>query len=274
MLLKLSHGRYLGQVLKSRAVADLFLTETSYEPGTRLARHCHENAFLSLTRHGSYTESIGRRTRTCGPMTLAYHPAGEVHSQEFGDEAVRSFNIELDAGWLRRIRDYAGRFAGGQEFQGGTAPALALKLYQEFYHTDDMAPLVIEGLALELVGNLSRQTRPDRRRKLTPVWLVRAWDLIEARFTEPLRVEDIAAEVGVHPIHLACMFRQTYHCTLGERIRRLRVEFAAEQLSGTDLPLAAIAQQAGFCNLSHLSVYFKKLMGLNPSEFRRSLRSG
>jgi AraC family transcriptional regulator len=137
-----------------------------------------------------------------------------------------------------------------------------------------VAPLVIEGLALELLGDLSRKTCPARRQKLPPVWLVRAWDFIQARFTEPLKVEDIASEVGVHSIHLACVFRQNYHCTIGERIRHLRVEFAAEQLSGTDLPLSTIAHQAGFCNLSHLSSYFKKQMGLNPSEFRRSLRSG
>ena len=131
---------------------------------------------------------------------------------------------------------------------------------------------MIEGLALELVGALSRAACPARRRKLTPVWMVRAWDLIEARFTEPLKVEDIAAEVGVHPIHLSCVFRQVYRCTIGERVRRLRVEYAAEQLAGTDLPVATIAHQAGFCNLSHLSMYFKKQKGITPSAFRRSLR--
>ncbi len=127
---------------------------------------------------------------------------------------------------------------------------------------------------LERVGNLSRPARPVRRNQLTPVWLIRAWDLIQSRFTEPLTIEDIAREVGIHPLHLACLFRQTCRCTIGESIRQLRVEFAAEQISGTDLPLAVIAQQAGFCSLRHLSVYFKKHMGLNPSEFRRSLRSG
>jgi AraC family transcriptional regulator len=274
MPFKLSGGQYLGQVAKQREVAGLLLTETSYEPGARLPRHCHANAYLSLTRQGGYTETFGRRTRTCAPKSLIYHPVGELHAQEFHDEPARSFNIELNPGWLRRVQEYAGTLASGQEFQGGTATALALKLYQEFHLTDDAAPLVIEGLALELVGELSRKARPSRRRKLMPVWVVRAWDLIEAKFTEPLKVEDIAAEVGVHPIHLSCVFRQTYNCTIGERIRRLRVEFAAEQLTGTDLPLATIAQQAGFCNLSHLSVYFKRIMGLNPSEFRRSLRSG
>src|SRR5262249_56616458 len=120
-----------------------------------------------------------------------------------------------DRSWLQRVQEYTGLFADGQDFQGGTAAALALKLYQEFHHTDDAAPLVIEGLALELVGELSRKARPIRRRKLTPVWLVRAWDMIQARFTEPLQVEDIAAEEGVHPVHLSTVFRQANCCTVG-----------------------------------------------------------
>jgi AraC family transcriptional regulator len=269
---KLPRGQYFGQAFKRRQVAGLILTETGYEPGTRLPRHCHENAYLSLTRHGCYTETFGRRTRTCSPLTLAFHPVGEVHAQEFHDAPARSFNVELDPGWLKRVEEYTGRFADGHDFRGGTTAALALKLYQEFHLTDQAAPLVIEGLALELVGELSRKARPPRRSKLAPVWVVRAWDLIQARYTDDLKVEDVAQEVGVHPVHLSSVFRQTYRCTIGERVRQLRVEYAAEQLAGTDLPLATIAHQAGFCSLSHLSVYFKKQTGLTPSAFRRSLR--
>jgi AraC family transcriptional regulator len=271
MPLKLAQGHFYGQVLKSRKVAGLILSETGYEPHARLPKHSHENAYLSLVRNGTYSETFGRRTRCLGPRTLAFHPVGEVHSEEFHDVPSRSFNVELESAWLKRVEDYTGCLHDGHDFQGGTVAGLALKLYQEFHHTDEASPLVIEGLVLELVGEMSRKTRPVRNR-LTPVWVVRAWDMIQARFTEPLKVEDVAAEVGVHPIHLSSVFRQTYRCTIGEKVRQLRVEFAAEQLADTELPLATIAQQAGFCSLSHLSMYFKKQVGLTPSAFRRSLR--
>ena len=269
---KLTQGHFYGQVLKSRKVSGLILSETGYEPHARLPKHSHENAYLSLVRNGTYSETFGRRTRRLSPLALAFHPVGEVHSQEFHDVPSRSFNIELEPGWLARVEEYTGCLYDGHEFQGGTVAGLALKLYHEFHHTDEASPLVIEGVVLELVGEISRKARRPDRRKLTPVWVVRAWDMVHARFTEPLKVEDIAKEVGVHPIHLSSVFRQTYRCTIGEKVRHLRVEFAAEQLSGTDLPLATIAHQSGFCSLSHLSVYFKKQMGLTPSAFRRSLR--
>jgi AraC family transcriptional regulator len=272
MTSKLACGQYFGREFKRRKISGLILTETGYEPGARLPRHSHANAFFCLTRHGTYTETFGRRTRTCAPMTVAYHPVGEVHAQEFHDHPARSFNVELDPGWLQRVQEYTGRLADGQAVRGGSTLALALKLYREFHRPDDASPLVIEGLALELVGELARKAQPARRKKLAPVWVVRAWDLIEARFTEDLKVEDVAAEVGVHPVHLSTVFRQVYRCGIGDRVRSLRVEYAAEQLAGTDLPPATIAHQAGFCNLSHLSMYFKRQKGLTPSAFRRSIR--
>jgi AraC family transcriptional regulator len=272
MPLKLNRGEYFGQVLKRREVAGLLFTETAHEPGARLPRHYRENAQLCLVRFGSYNEAFGRRTRTCSSLTLTFHPAGEVRCLDFHDAPTRMFHIELDRDWLRRVEEYTGRLAEGHAVRGGAAPALALKLYQEFYYTDDASPLVIEGLALELVGELSRKAKPVRKSRLAPVWVVRAWDLIEARYTEDLKVEDLAEEVGVHPVHLSTVFRRVYRCSIGERVRKLRVEYAAEQLAGTDLPVATIAHQAGFCSLSHLSVYFKKQTGLTPSAFRRSLR--
>jgi AraC family transcriptional regulator len=270
---KLPPGQYYGRPIRRRAVAGLLLSETGYEPGVRLPRHGHEGAHFCLVRHGGLTEAVGRRTRTLGPREVAYHPAGVVHAPRFHDIPARLFHIELTPDWLGRAGEYAGPLASGQEFRDGTAAALALKLYQEFHHADSVTPLVIEGLALELMGELSRKDRRARRRvKSPPVWVMQARDLIEARFTEQLTLEGVAAEVGVHPFTLSSVFRRTYRCAVGERVRQLRVEYAAEQLADTNLPIETIARQAGFCSTSHLSIYFKKQSGQTPSAFRHSLR--
>ena len=57
-------------------------------------------------------------------------------------------------------------------------------------------------------------------------------------------------------------------------LRQLRLELAARLLTTTDLPVAAIAQQCGFFDQSHLTNSFRRHLGAPPSRYRRDLRIG
>jgi AraC family transcriptional regulator len=95
---------------------------------------------------------------------------------------------------------------------------------------------------------------------------------IHERFTENLTLEQIASEVGVHPVHLASVFRQKYHCTVGEYIRELRIEYACREITKGEKPLVTIALEAGFANQGHFSGNFKRLTGFTPTSYRNSFR--
>jgi AraC family transcriptional regulator len=137
---------------------------------------------------------------------------------------------------------------------------------------DSAAPLVIEGLLLELVASASR-LRDTGTESGRPHWLEEARDRIHAEL--PLRpsLSTLAQSVGVHPVTLARAFRQAFGCTVGEYIRNLRIERAAHQLTGTELSLAEIALAAGFSDQSHFSNLFRHHTGLSPSKFRRVVRT-
>jgi AraC family transcriptional regulator len=106
-----------------------------------------------------------------------------------------------------------------------------------------------------------------------PIWLGNADETIRAHFTEPLALAEIAKRVKVHPVHLAREYRRYFNCTIGEQIRRLRVEYACEQLTTTDLSLADIALASGFSDQSHFSVRFKQQIGTAPSHYRQAVRT-
>src|SRR5262249_21772677 len=81
---------------------------------------------------------------------------------------------------------------------------------------------------------------------------------------ENLTHEAVAAAVGIHPVHLARVFRYHFGATLGDYVRRLRVEFAARQLITTEETLAGIALAAGFSDQSHFTRTFKRQTGMTP----------
>lgn len=139
-------------------------------------------------------------------------------------------------------------------------------------HADDTAHLIIEGTVLELLGHAARtSTIRPRETRISPA-IRRAHELLEARYREPVSLADLAAATGRHPAYIATAFREAYGETVGDCLRRLRVDDASRSLVHTDLPIAKIALASGFGNQSHLTRVFKRATGITPAAYRRSGR--
>jgi AraC family transcriptional regulator len=268
---QLEGGRFFGTTLRRRSIAQLTLADVVYPAGTRLPSHSHERAYFCLIRRGSYTETYGRRTRDCRPMTLVFHPPGEPHAQTFSGSPVASFNVEIGNEWLQRAAEWSGHLDQPAEFHGGEVATLGLKLFHEFARNDKDSAVSIEGLTLEILeASSSFNARPCDAPH--PRWLAEARDLLDARFREPLTLRSIARDAGVHPVYFAAAFRRFYHRSVGEYLRSRRLEYVRAKLREPELSLAEIALDAGFADQSHLTRNFKRFTGRTPGEYRTFLR--
>lgn len=261
-----------GEQLKKFVVGGFTLTETLHPPSLVLPRHDHECANINLTVKGSFREIIGRRPQECSPSSLLVKPPGEAHANHYGDAGARCLIIEVTPERLESIRTVSQFFDTPAHIQGGTLSALAMRVYKELLVTDNASSLMIEGLVLEMLGQATRGSLKDS--SAPPRWLLETREIIREQFTESLSLSDVAMHVGVHPTHLARAFRKYYGCTVGDYVRRLRLNFAAQELASSDKSLTEIAMAAGFCDQSHLSNVFKLYMKLTPAEFRTAFQSG
>jgi AraC family transcriptional regulator len=269
---RLGAGQYYGVLLHKQEVAGFTLTESTYVPGLRIPRHSHERAYFGLLLRGGYTETYDGSRRECGPASLVFHPGHETHAEQFCGAGGRLFRVEVGPGRLEQIRTHSRVLEGPAHFRGGCLSVLAGRLYREFGVADELSPLAIEGLVLELLAGASRDLWSPGPGEV-PRWLGQARDLLHARFAERLDVEGVARTVGVHPVHLARVFRRHYRRTPGDYVRRLRVEHACRLLSGSDAPLAEVALAAGFADQSHLTRTFRRLTGTTPAAFRAVRRA-
>lgn len=268
---KLAAGTFYGRTHKQLRVRDIGLTESVYSPSFTIPRHCHESAYFRLVLQGTYRETYEGRTRECGPSTLLFHPAGEVHDERHDDVLVRIFSIELPTAWRDRLPEQAAPLRAPGCFRSGPLLRLALRLYAESQKDDPVAPLSIEGLMLELLAETCRQGEHPAEPR-APRWLKQVRDLLNDQYAANLSLEDIAGSVNVHPTHLCRAFRQHYHCTPGDFVRQLRIERARQYLAESDTPLAEIALCVGYSDQSHFTTAFKRLTGLTPSQFRKTSR--
>lgn len=267
MIKKLQPGSFHGSITKSVTVADFILTESEFAPHSKLPRHAHENSYFCFGLQGVYTERYGSREVVCRPSALTFRDSEQTHEAIVHGANTRVFMLELSSCWIEKLRADSLTLRSKHDFCGGSLPQLGARLYREFNKTDTAAKLAMEGLALELLAEAARQH--SAAIGAPPQWLRQAREMIVEHFPENLKLTQIAAEVGVHPVYLATAFRQKFGVTIGEFVRRLRIKHACAELMKGDLPLAEIASQAGFSDQSHFSKVFKLYVGTTPHKYRR-----
>ena len=118
----------------------------------------------------------------------------------------------------------------------------------------------------ELLAETTRRAM-DVSFKRPPRWLDEVTARLREEFQENHSLDELAQMAGVHAVHLARAFRKYHNCTVGDYVRRLRVEFASQQLTSTDTPLASIALLAGFADQSHLTRCFARQFGVTPGRY-------
>jgi AraC family transcriptional regulator len=258
---------FYGRLLSRLELGCFKFTETEYAAGESLPKHSHGQDFFTLTLKGRYQENSRHAAHVCSPLTLAFNPAGVEHSVDIGGAPVRVFNVEMNREWISRICEWQRLFQRPAYCAGGMSSPLALRLFKEYKAMDSFAELIMEGLLLEIIVHTLRSSKVSNNRK-APTWLAKARDLLHDGFSQNLTLKQIAETVGIHPVHLATCFRQHYGCTIGEYVRKLRIDFACAQIRESNQPLTAIAMNAGFCDQSHFSRSFKGHVGMSPSEYR------
>lgn len=260
-----------GRAERSLQVADFLLTEGVYRAGQTFGRHTHERAAVTIVMSGSVTESFDSRRHWCGPWSLLMKPAHEPHQNVYGAAGARCLFIEMSEAWVRRVdapRDVMRRIWLLPAAAGGP---VGRSLCHEASAPDAASPLAIEGLLLELLAACARS--PDIRHSDGPPWMRRAVEHIHDAFGAPLRVADIAAHAGVHPVTLAKAFRNRHGVSPAEYLREVRLTWARDILRRSSRPIADIALSAGFWDQSHFTRLFARRFGMTPSECRRAGRA-
>lgn len=258
--------------LKRRQVGGLGIFESLYPAKLSQPRHTHALASFSFVLAGSYLEAYGAQTQRRQPSTIVFHPPQESHAVEYQSEPVRILSVQLDPKRLSYVRERSMLFDSRASRRTETINWLGHRLHQEFRHSDNVSALALEGLVYEILAEASRAS--TARQETSPPWLRQAEDFLHDNFSESFAFDDVARSVGVHPVHLARVFRKKKGCTIGAYLRRLRLDFAARQIATTETLLGEIAIAAGFADQSHLTKTFKAYFGLNPSQYRKHFRKG
>ena len=257
----------LGETLRLRNVGPFTIRESLYPSGLVLPQRSHQRVYITYVIEGAFREQYATRSILCRTGMIRFLPAGEVHDREIQARS-RCLDISAEPSAFAQLRQNSGVPRKPSEINGLNTTWLANRLYAEFSRQDTASAMAIEGLVLEILAEIDRAEATEVSLQ-APHWLKHATEIVESRFLERLSLAEIASQVGVHYVHLSRQFHKYNRCTIGELIRKRRVQYASHLLAHSRTPLAEIALTCGFSDQSHLSFLFKRYMGLSPSKFRR-----
>jgi AraC-like DNA-binding protein len=100
--------------------------------------------------------------------------------------------------------------------------------------------------------------------------LLRAKDLADARYFEPLDVAELASAAGLSRAHFSREFRRTFGESPHGYLLTRRLERAATLLRTTDGSVAEICMSVGLQSVGSFTTSFKRAYGRTPTEYRAS----
>jgi len=152
----------------------------------------------------------------------------------------------------------------------------ACLLMQQLFHELDSpagAALAAEGLARTIAVQLLREFDHIRSTKpaaaAPPVAVLKVVELMRQRLADSLALEELAEVAGLSPFHFARQFKTATGHPPHDYLIRLRVDRAQELIRqhSREWTMAAIANECGFADQSHMARHFKRVLGVSPGEF-------
>jgi len=194
-------------------------------------------------------------------------PAGAAGICEY-DEALSFLRLEIPERLLSDVGFE--RHADFAPVVGAFDPLLVQLIHQAVATADSTPSLYLETMQLALAAHLAQMLAPpkpgiagigDRR-------LRRALDHIHDNLASHLSLDDLASEAAMSRFHFVRAFTRATGKSPLQYVIHERMELAKLLLKTTRLPVASVAADIGYDDVSRFGRHFRRHTGVTPAAFR------
>ena len=259
----LNSGEYTGEIKQKMSVDDCIITNTVYSD--RISNsdwHYHENFHFCFVFEGGKAETYNSIKYTEPNGSIFIYHSEEKHRWISPQPISKSANIEIGLDFLKNnyLTEHEIKKSLQTRFD---AKLLILKLQREMLFNDSNRQLSVHSLLLDLVSK--QETIPVNNH---PHWVKNVRDFLNDNWDKNLTLSEIGKIANVHPITISKNFRKFFSCTLGEYIRKIKINKSIELIKYTKKSLTDITFQCNFSDQSHFTRTFKTQTGFLPKDFR------
>ena len=259
--MKLKNNIFLGNTATQFKLGYCSISIVNYTQPVSEEWHSHEDIHLSLILQGGNLESRKKEDKQVTPGKIMTYHQGEIHRNRFTAFPSKNLNLELknefftqndltferlDLTGTKRIETYLN----------------LIKIFQEL-HINDL--YTNDSIQLSLKSLFTNNSISSHQ----PAWLFQLKELIEDRWDEFISLEELALILNVHPVTISKYFKIYYKCSLGDYMRKVKVQKAIDFLLHSKMSITEIAFACGFSDNSHMTRIFKMYLGYSPKKIKK-----
>ncbi len=240
------------------------VVETEYQNKVYEGWHSHNNAHITLFLKGGTTEKRKNSSETIGPGSLLFYHSDELHLNQNTLFPSRNINIEIEENLLKEL--FIDEAAIEKSIQNSIyAKSLILKIFKESQSADNFTNDNVKMLFSQLSNSNSHLERFEK----SPFWVKSLNELLNDCWNENPNLKDLAQVLNLNPITISKHFPKYFGCTLGEYMRRIKINRSLSLIQSNENNLTKIALECGFADQSHFIRTFKNQTGFLPKQFQK-----
>jgi AraC-like DNA-binding protein/mannose-6-phosphate isomerase-like protein (cupin superfamily) len=287
--------------MSERATHSDFSVRNQDDALPNLQPHRHEYFQIHVQLRGSTTHYIGSRTRAVEPGTMCFIPPYKLHfiptvpdseyylintTQLFMLPGLNVDPLDLEDVSIEqapelapfKYQEYLDFTLDRDDFQ--TVRDLCRSMLKESAERGPGSIVLCRAYLLQCIGlvcrrfgqtlwHLAEQRVSTAAKRET---LSRLGHFLRTNFDKQVSLTDAAEDVGLTPTYLAHLVKKETGKTFLELLTERRLDRAKELMLHSSMPIARIAEMAGFSELAYFTRRFKQLTGVSPSRFRANSR--
>ncbi len=261
----LNTGQYTGEVIQRVYDNGTIVSVTSYRKRDfDNQRHCHQNTNISFVLHGG-CELKKKNSRELFPGEIVFNYAGEYHRVKNVAKYSRHINIEIEPTFFTKYKLDESYVLTSLD-KKLDSKFLMLKILKELHEPDHFSSISINMMLLELVNHMPKIKYADPSR--WPIWMTAVKDYLHDNWNDKISLQELAKVANVHPVTISRYFSKYFCCSLGEYVRKIKIEKALALIKRREQSLTCIAYECGFSDQSHFIRTFKEFTGFLPFAYK------
>ncbi|MBQ4119812.1 MAG: helix-turn-helix transcriptional regulator [Clostridia bacterium] len=250
---------------------NFYFNSTAFNTDRSGPRHYHTFYEIYYLEQGVCHYLIEGKLFEMAAGDIVFIPNGQIHKTTYDDVHSRLL-INCSDEYLKNT-DFSEAFVYRNKKYSNEIWRIMKKIEEEYLQEDKFSQSLIKGYMQQLLAVVYRTENCYKNTRLQNKYVQKALNLLENNFTREITLSALADEFGISAEHFSRIFKSETGLGFNEYLSTLRLKKAESILrKNSTETIVEIAFSCGFNDSNYFCEKFKKIYGMSPLKYRKSLK--